>query len=95
MCVGGGLEASSNEPVAKLLQQRLRATDFSNLSAEEGLKCLFRLLCPANEGKAEQQAVLPQLVKSGTRLECAIVDNAQRRMIRKFVHETLPNEVKT
>jgi hypothetical protein len=88
ICVGGGLDtAASNEPIAKLLQRRLRETDFSILSTEEGLQCLLRLLSSRENG------ALPgaPLLKRGTRLELAVIDDKSRQMIRKQVQTLLKN----
>jgi hypothetical protein len=81
MCVGGGMDKASGEPVAKLVQEMLRKRDFTDLSAEEGLKVLLRLL--SNEDEALR---VGPLFKRGTRLEMAVVDNAVRKMIRKSCH---------
>ena len=86
MCVGGGLDEAANEPVAKLVQQRLRDSDFSKLSAEQGLECLLRLLSNREEC-AESQAVTP-LLKRGTRVELAIIDSDRQQMIRKHLRAT-------
>jgi hypothetical protein len=81
MCVGGGMYKASGEPIAKLAQAILRKRDFADLSAEEGLKVLLRLL--SNEDEALR---VGPLLKRGTRLEMAVVDNAVRKMIRKPCH---------
>jgi hypothetical protein len=78
MCVGGGMDKASGEPVAKLVQGILRRRDFADLSAEEGLKALLSLL--SNEDEALR---VGPLLKRGTRLEMAVVDNTLRKMIRK------------
>jgi hypothetical protein len=98
-CLGGGLIRSGVGKeeetllISDVLNRRLMQQGpdtFLSLTAEEGLQCLLSLLSSDRETQEsdlnkerEQRHSLPPLFKPYTRLELAVVDSAQRRMVRK------------
>jgi len=93
MCIGGGVNVGSGEPLAKIIQRRLRKrTDLIDLSADESLDVLLNMLrTPYNKPAdgAGKPAVTGDLLKPGTRLEVAIVGATQNRLERKRVASML------
>jgi hypothetical protein len=71
MCLGGGLDTTSGEPIAKSVQRRLRKTDidFASITVEEGVNELLKLLREQEGNEGCRGALL----QKDTRLEIALL----------------------
>ncbi|GAX19272.1 hypothetical protein FisN_4Lh153 [Fistulifera solaris] len=71
ICLGGGLDTMSGEPMAKMAQSRLRKTDidFASITVEEGVNELLRILREQNGNDGCRGTLL----QKDTRLEIALL----------------------
>lgn len=81
MCVGGGLDAKTGKPVAQIIQSRMRRrTDFADMSLEECLRTLLRLVSTTDDDSKNELS--QPLLERGTRLEMAGAGGDGRRFTR-------------